>query len=118
MTRLTDEQRIQLQRDIAREQQRTGARAAALQRDFDNIVTASADAVRDDEHDPEGATIAFERAQVATLLADAHAHLDALKAAARRLEDPHAGNCDRCGSPIGFERLQARPSATRCVACA
>ncbi len=27
------------------------------------------------------------------------------------------GVCERCGRPIGDERLAALPSATRCVAC-
>lgn len=111
-------QREQLRSDIAAERERTAARAAALQRDFDNIVTASADAVRDDEHDPEGATIAFERAQVAALLTDAAEHLAALERAERRLDEPDAGRCAVCGEPIGLERLVARPTATRCIACA
>lgn len=93
-------------------------RIAALERAFDDIVAASADAVRDDEHDPEGATIAFERAQVAALLADARAQLEALERAARRMNEPDAGRCDRCGAPIGYQRLLARPAATTCISCA
>ncbi len=27
------------------------------------------------------------------------------------------GRCNDCGGPIGAERLEALPSATRCVAC-
>lgn len=117
-TPLTGAQREQLRRDIAAERERTVVRAAALQRDFDNIVTASAEAVRDDEHDPEGATIAFERAQVATLLADAAEHLVALERAEQRLDEPDVGHCAACGGSIGLERLVARPTATRCIACA
>jgi DnaK suppressor protein len=46
------------------EAERAEATAAisALARDFDGIVDAAASAGTDDEHDPEGATIAFERA--------------------------------------------------------
>ena len=33
----------------------------------------------DDEHDPEGSTLAFERARVAALLADAESRLRALE---------------------------------------
>jgi DnaK suppressor protein len=46
----------------ADERRRTIDRLASLTRDFDDIVERSSDASRDDEHDPEGATIAFERA--------------------------------------------------------
>jgi RNA polymerase-binding transcription factor DksA len=115
---LDEQQRTQLRVHVAAELERTAARAGALRRDFDDIVTSSAEAVRDDEHDPEGATIAFERAQVAALLAGAEAHLAALEQTAARLEQPDAGRCERCGGMIGFERLLARPTATRCVRCA
>jgi DnaK suppressor protein len=118
MDHLTDQQRAQLRAELAAGRARTRARAEALRRDFDEIVTASADAVRDDEHDPEGATIAFERAQVAALLADATAQLRELAAAEDRLDQQGLGRCAGCGGPIGFERLLARPTATRCVACA
>ena len=46
----------------------TRARISALTLDFEGIVGASADSNIDDEHDPEGSTVAFERAQVAALL--------------------------------------------------
>jgi DnaK suppressor protein len=118
MDHLTDQQRAQLRAVVADEQARTRARADALRRDFEEIVTASADAVRDDEHDPEGATIAFERAQVAALLADATARSRELVEAQERLDRQDLGRCGSCGGPIAFERLLARPSATRCVACA
>jgi RNA polymerase-binding transcription factor len=38
-------------------------RLADLTGDFNDVVEASRDANADDEHDPEGATIAFERAR-------------------------------------------------------
>jgi DnaK suppressor protein len=118
MEHLTDLQRARLRTELADSGARARARADALRRDFEEIVTASADAVRDDEHDPEGATIAFERAQVAALLADATAQLRELAAAEDRLDQHDLGRCAGCGGPIGFERLVARPTATRCVACA
>ena len=110
--------RAALRRSIDADRARTTARAAALERDFANIVEVSADAVRDDEHDPEGATIAFERAQVSALLADARRHLADLDRAVARLDEPHIGICEGCGNPIALERLLARPAATRCVSCA
>ena len=118
MATLTEAQRSTLTERILQEQERAAARVAALQRDLDDIVTASADAVRDDEHDPEGATIAFERAQVAALIAEARGQLADLQRAARRLEDADAGRCEDCGKPIGYGRLIARPVATTCVDCA
>ncbi len=50
-------------------------RLADLTGDFNDVVEASRDANADDEHDPEGATIAFERAQVAALVRQVQGHL-------------------------------------------
>jgi DnaK suppressor protein len=91
---------------------------AGLRRAFDDIVDANAGANSDDEHDPDGATIAFERAQVAALLDAAHAELRALDEAAERLHHGSYGTCVRCGGAIGAERLEALPATTSCVACA
>ena len=72
----------------------------------------------DDEHDPEGATIAFERQHVVALIGQARDQLAAIDAALRRLDEGGYGQCERCGQPIAPERLAARPTATRCVSCA
>jgi RNA polymerase-binding transcription factor DksA len=93
-------------------------RIAALAGDFAGVVAASRDANADDEHDPEGSTIAFERAQVLALLDRARAELRDLDAAEQRLAAGTFGRCARCGEPIGDERLAARPAAGTCVACA
>jgi RNA polymerase-binding transcription factor DksA len=91
---------------------------AALRRDWDDIVEASAQVGVDDEHDPEGATIAYERARVEASLNRAQAHLADIDDALRRLGDGDYGVCARCGGPIAPERLEARPTARTCVACA
>ena len=103
---------------IRDERARTLDRIAALTRNFDDIVASTADAAVDDEHDPEGATIAFERQQVGTLIADARRTVEALDAALLRIHAGTYGICERCGQAIAAERMQARPTATRCVACA
>ena len=118
MEDLTAAQVAAIREGITTQRQRAHQRIAALEAQFADIVESSADAVRDDEHDPEGATIAFERAQVASLLAAARAEITALDVAAGRLESETAGRCERCGRPIGVDRLLARPSSTRCIACA
>jgi len=102
---------------LADERERTVARVAGLAREFDAIVEAAAGANLDDEHDPEGATVAFERQQVGTLLAGARDHLADLDRALDRLRQGDYGTCTRCRRPIAPDRLQARPTATTCVAC-
>jgi DnaK suppressor protein len=93
-------------------------RLAALRGDHDDFVAASRDTNADDEHDPEGATIAFERSQVSALVAQARHRLTELDAALARLDAGSYGVCERCGRPIAPARLEARPEARTCVACA
>ena len=93
-------------------------RIAALERDFAGIVAAAEAANADDEHDPEGATIAYERQHVSALLDQAREQLTSIIAAIKRLDDGSYGRCTRCGRPIPADRLAARPTATTCVSCA
>ncbi|MGO1318230.1 MAG: TraR/DksA family transcriptional regulator [Cellulomonadaceae bacterium] len=93
-------------------------RAERLRGAFREIVAASADTNADDEHDPEGATIAFERSQVDALARQADADRAEAEAALERLEAGTYGVCEVCGEPIGAARLEARPAARRCVRCA
>jgi DnaK suppressor protein len=90
----------------------------ALERDHAGIVDAATSANADDEHDPEGATIAFEREHVASLLGQTRNQLSRVDAALRRLDEGRYGVCERCGQQIAAGRLEARPTATMCIACA
>ena len=100
--------------------ERDAARAAiaTLTGEFDAVVAASRASNADDEHDPEGATIAFERQQVAALLAASRRRLADAEAALARRDEGTYGVCQTCGAPIGDERLAARPAARTCIACA
>jgi DnaK suppressor protein len=103
---------------LAKERQAALDRLAALERDFSAIVEATDQANADDEHDPEGATIAFERQHVAALLDQARRQLAQVDAAIGRLNAGKYGRCERCGQPITAARLAARPAATTCIRCA
>ena len=82
-------------------------------------VTAAREmANTDDEHDPEGATIAFEHARVGALLDQARDHLAAIEHAEQRLRDGVLDQCESCGAPIAAARREARPTATTCIDCA
>jgi RNA polymerase-binding transcription factor DksA len=94
------------------------AQIVALTRDLRGVIDASRSSNADDEHDPEGATIAFERAQVAALLAGAQQRLADLDDALERFDGGTYGVCEVCGRSIAAERLAVRPSARTCVACA
>jgi RNA polymerase-binding transcription factor DksA len=94
------------------------ARIQAMTADLDGIVEASLDSNADDEHDPEGATIAFERAQLINLIADARACLEDIDQAVARLASGTYRSCEGCGREIDLERLAARPATRTCIDCA
>ena len=94
------------------------ARRSGLEREFAGIIESSGAAGTDDEHDPEGATIAFERQHVAALLGQARQQLAGIDAALRRVAAGSYGRCEKCGQPIGADRLAARPATTTCIGCA
>jgi DnaK suppressor protein len=94
------------------------AQIESLSGEFDEVVAASRASNADDEHDPEGATIAFERQQVVALLEQARRRLADVEAALARRAAGGYGICDTCGRPIAAERLAARPAARTCIDCA
>lgn len=96
----------------------TEERRRQLHADLAAIVEAATDVATDDEHDPEGATIAYERARTAALLAQAHDHLSEIDAALARVDAGDYGRCQRCGASIARERLEARRTARTCIDCA
>ena len=99
--------------------ERTAAieRIAGLERDVAAIIE-SASAGVDDEHDPEGSTLAFERQHAVALLTQARQQLAGVDAAFARIADGSYGRCASCGDPIAQPRLAARPAATTCIHCA
>jgi DnaK suppressor protein len=109
---VTDRARLEEERGVVLR------RIAALRGEHDDFVAASRDTNADDEHDPEGATIAFERSQVGALVRQARERLAELDAAGQRVADGTYGVCEMCGRPIAAGRLAARPEARTCIACA
>ena len=93
-------------------------RVDALRTEFDWLAGDSEDANGDDEHDPEGSTLAFERARVAALLADAESHLDELDLAVAKVTAGTYAVCEICGGAIPPARLEALPATRVCVDCA
>jgi DnaK suppressor protein len=119
MTGLSASEQASARNRLAAERADTEARLAALQRDFESIVSSSASAAgADDEHDPEGSSTAFDRQHVAALIGQARDQLAEIARAQQRLDDGSYGTCERCGRPIGAERLAARPTAVTCIGCA
>ncbi|WP_238154573.1 TraR/DksA family transcriptional regulator [Ornithinimicrobium sufpigmenti] len=91
------------------------ARIRQLTEDMSSFFEASRDSNADDEHDPEGQTIAFERAQLSAVTDQARRHLEEIEAALQRVAQGTYGTCDVCQQPIDPLRLDARPTARACV---
>ena len=91
---------------------------SALRRDLEAVLDASTDTNADDEHDPEGSTIAFERAQLGALLDSARHTLAEVDSALARVEAGTYGRCEICAAAINPKRLEARPAARACITCA
>jgi RNA polymerase-binding transcription factor DksA len=103
---------------LAAERASTVERLAGLERELTAIIESSGQAGTDDEHDPEGATIAFERQHLAALVSGARRHLAQIDAAMLRLAEGRYGRCESCGAPVSAARLAARPVTTLCITCA
>jgi DnaK suppressor protein len=109
-----------MERDDTLRRLRAEAQAQVERLDLDllEVFEASRSSNADDEHDPEGSTIAFERAQLTALLAAGRRRLAELDDALARSAAGRYGDCESCGEPIPAERLAVRPFATTCVTCA
>jgi DnaK suppressor protein len=103
---------------LAAEREETVERIAALERQIAGLAEEQALTAHDDEHDPEGVTIAAQRAQLLGLRAGARRDLAAVNRAVDRLATGSYGCCARCGHDIGEARLEALPAAETCIACA
>ena len=103
---------------VRAEEERTVRQVDSLRRLVTSIIEGSELTSTDDEHDPEGATIAYERAQASALLRQAGEDLAALVVTRRQLESGHGVVCSVCGRAIDVERVVALPTTSRCIRCA
>lgn len=88
---------------------------ADVERAMNDVSEARDGANSDDEHDPEGATLAWERGTLGAIRADAVHRMALVVDALARLEQGAYGLCTVGGEPIPQARLEALPWATTCV---
>ncbi|MEI8406902.1 MULTISPECIES: TraR/DksA family transcriptional regulator [unclassified Kribbella] len=103
---------------LTADRERTTDLISSLTQNVTSIVEATRLTATDDEHDPEGSTIAFERSQTTSLLAAATNHLTDVDKALNKIANGNYGHCERCAAPISRERLLARPATHTCITCA
>lgn len=100
---------------LEEERDRKVALLKALLGDITSVNVARQDANVDDEHDPEGSTIAFELSQASALMAQSRVGLEQIEAALLRIANGSYGLCAVCGKPIAEGRLEARPWTPYCI---
>ena len=66
-----------------------------------------------DEGDPD----IYEREKTLALIQALERKAESIEYALKTLEQGDYGICERCGNPIGLERLKAMPGTTLCVKC-
>lgn len=103
---------------LIEERARTVALIESLSAQLTAVIEATADAASDDEHDPEGTTLAVERGQLVAQVERSRVRLGEIDAALDRLGHGAYGLCETCGEPIDPERLEVLPAARQCVRCA
>lgn len=72
----------------------------------------------DDEHDPEGVPLSSEWSRLTGIAEGAASELHQIDEAIARMDAGTYGICANCGRPIPAPRLEVRPFALHCVACA
>jgi len=87
-----------------------------VERSMRDVSDARQDANSDDEHDPEGATLAWERGSLGAVRDGAEQRVRQVDAALARLDAGTYGRCTVGGEPIPQARLAAVPWAATCVA--
>ena len=100
---------------LEEERDRKIALLPALRADIVSANAARQNSNVDDEHDPEGATIAFELSQASALLDQSSSGLAQIEAALNRIAAGTYGSCAVCGEQIAEGRLEARPWTPFCI---
>jgi len=114
---------LKRQKDLLRRRLEVERRDTELSMDLLTNEVASVQQSRhsaptDDEHDPEGPTLAFEQSQSTALLVQARARLRQVDEALARIDADTYGTCANCHGAISYARLGARPYAAHCISCA
>lgn len=110
---LTAQVRARLRDRLMRERAELLAQMVAL--DATAVVGLWRDSGYDDDYADTGSAT-FERERAQSLALNARRILAQIDDALKRMEAGTYGLCERCAQPIEFERLEALPYATLCLA--
>jgi DnaK suppressor protein len=71
-----------------------------------------------DSNFADSSQVTAERGEAETLASELRDALEEVEAAIERMSAGTYGACERCGEAISPARLEAKPAARRCIACA
>jgi RNA polymerase-binding protein DksA len=115
---LTPHQIEEFAAELGRERDDLAEQGRRTETELDGVRAARSDGSADDEHDPEGSTLSSDWSRLYGFTRAITERLDAIDRAVARIDDGTYGVCIRCGRPIEFGRLEARPAADLCIECA
>ncbi len=115
---LTAGQRARMRARLVDDLQEARNLETRLRHDVADGIASRRGSTNDEVDDPEGANTAFEGAQSNAMVQHTRRHIDEILAALVRLDVATYGACERCGGAISKPRLDARPAAAYCIACA
>jgi len=107
---MTDVQRSDLRAQLEAEKADLLAQLAEL-----GVGGDAADALTYDANFADSSQVTAEKGETEALAATLQESLTAVDAALHRMADGSYGRCERCQAPIAPARLEAMPSATRCI---
>lgn len=114
MAELTDKQLKKLRQQMVDRQRQLVAEVS------EQRSQAAADGNQDGHGVGDAADESVVRMMTDLHLQEAGRDLEELRdidAALKRMDDGSYGECDECGNDIGYPRLEAQPTAMRCVEC-
>jgi RNA polymerase-binding transcription factor DksA len=106
--------------DLAEAKHQLEERRDRLRREISDqgIDPDSTDFLAELEHGfADGAHTAAERGHSITIVRELKGSLADVEHALGKLDEGTYGRCERCGEPIGAERLEAIPEARLCITC-
>jgi len=107
---MTDTQRSSLRVQLEAEKADLVAQLAEL-----GVGESAADALTYDANFADTSQVTAEKGDTEALAATLQELLEGVDAALHRMDAGSYGLCDRCQAPIAPARLEAMPSATRCI---
>jgi DnaK suppressor protein len=106
-----------LRTTLIAERERLSREIAELDADLSESLEDSSEESPYDQHMAETAAVTLDREIDLTLEENARAAIAQIDRALHKLENGSYGACDKCGKPIGEERLKVAPFATLCIEC-